>query len=513
MSVTSYRTSINELGGGRIAVLLLLFALALYQFYTAGLGGFAMICALPILVIAVVLSFKSRMLVFWTLIAVNYLVSMKSLPRPEGIPTSLYNEALEILLLLLAIINVKEAKFRSAANTMMVALAIWNTFLILELLNDTCGLAPNFEPWFQGIRLYGFQLIYALLVFCIYINTPERLLKYLLLWGGLALFSIFWIWKQKNIGFTAAENDFLQGPSGKQHIIQNGTLIRYFSIYTDAAAAGIGMASTAVAFLIFGLTSKIKKYRYIFLIIGVACTWGFFPTGTRTAIACFLAGFMVYAILSKSVKITVFVSIMGILLFFILAFTKIGNDNQMIRRMRSAFDKSDASAGVRDINQEAMKKYLRDAPFGMGVGMVGGSLPSNHKYAALIALPPDSEYVKIWIQTGIVGLSIFLITTALMFIGASRIVLFKLTSSSLRGIGAGLCCAFAAVQLGGYGNQVLIQFPNCVVFYGGLSLVYILPLIEKEWIAHEEKLLAAQAEKKRMKEEKKLASRVFKIRH
>ncbi len=511
MSVASYRTSMNELGGGRIAVLLLLFALALYQFYTSGLGGFAMICALPVLVIAVVVSFKSRMFLFWTLIVVNYLVSMKSLPRPEGIPTSLYNEALEILLLLLAIINVKEAKFRYAANTMLAVLVIWNTFLILELLNNTCGMGIEFEPWFQGIRLYGFQLIYIVLVFCIYINTPDRLAKYLILWGGLALFSVFWIWKQRYMGMTAAENAFLQGPSGKQHVIQNGTLIRYFSIYTDAAAAGIGMASTAVAFLIFGLTSKIKKYKYIFLFFGLALTWGFFPTGTRTAIACFLAGFMAYAVLSKSVKITVFVGIMGILMFFFLAFTKIGNDNQMIRRMRSAFDRSDASAGVRDINQEAIKKYMRDAPFGLGVGVK--DLPQNHKYAALAAIPPDSEYVKIWKMTGSVGISIFLITTVIMFLGASRIVLFKLTSSSLRGIGAGLCCAFAAAQLGGYGNQVLIQFPNCVVFYGGLSLVYILPLIEKEWIAHEEKLLAAQAEKKRLKEEKKHASRVYKIRH
>ncbi len=508
MGITSYRASMNELGGGRIFVLLLLFALALYQFYSAGFGAFAAICILPILVIITIIAFKHGMFLFWVLISVNYFLSMKSIPWPAGIPMSLYNEAIEIVLLVMALLNVKETSFKPAANTMMVALGIWCGFLFLEILNDTCGMMPDFENWFPGIRLMGFQLIYALVVFSIYINTPQRLLKYLVFWGGLALFSVLWIWKQKNLGFTAAENDFLNGPSHKQHVLLNGALIRYFSTYTDAAAAGVGIASTAVAFLIFGITAKVKKYRYLFLGIGLACTWGFFPTGTRTAIACFLAGFMAYTVLSKSVKITVVVSILGILLFFVLAFTKIGNGNAMIRRMRSAFDKSDASAGARDVNQDAMKKYLRDAPFGMGVGMKGGSLPSNHKYAALIALPPDSEYVKIWIQTGIVGISIFLITTAIMILGASRIVMFKLTSSSLRGIGAGLTCGFVAVQLGGYGNQVLIQFPNCVVFYGGLSLVYVLPLLEKEWIAHEEKLLAAQEEKKRLKKEKKKKSRV-----
>ena len=76
------------------------------------------------------------------------------------------------------------------------------------------------------------------------------------------------------------------------------------------------------------------------------------------------------------------------------------------------------------------------------------------------------------------------------------------------GIGAGLCGAFLAVQLGGYANQILMQFPNCVMFYGGLSIVYILPYIQPEWIKHEELRLAKQEERRRRRLEKKLASRV-----
>jgi hypothetical protein len=64
------------------------------------------------------------------------------------------------------------------------------------------------------------------------------------------------------------------------------------------------------------------------------------------------------------------------------------------------------------------------------------------------------------------------------------------------------------MQLGGYGNQVLMQFPNCLLFYGGLSIVYILPFIEKEWVEYEAKEVAIQEEKKRLKLEQKKASRV-----
>ena len=117
-------------------------------------------------------------------------------------------------------------------------------------------------------------------------------------------------------------------------------------------------------------------------------------------------------------------------------------------------------------------------------------------------VPPDSEYVFIWIHTGVIGITTFLILTAIMFIGACWIVLFTLKSPSLRGIGAGMCCAFVSQQLGGYGNQVLMQFPNCLVFYGGLTIIYVLPYIEEEWIAYENKELEISAEKKRLKLEK-----------
>ena len=95
-----------------------------------------------------------------------------------------------------------------------------------------------------------------------------------------------------------------------------------------------------------------------------------------------------------------------------------------------------------------------------------------------------------------------------MFLGACSVVFFKIKSRSLVGVGAGLCGAFAGIQLGGYGNQVLMQFPNCLIFYGGLAIVYILPYIEPEWVTMEEKQVAEQEERKRLKIEKKLASRV-----
>ena len=502
----SFRTISGNLGGGRVVVLFLLFLLAMYELVTAGFNAFAIICLLPIGVLFVITSFKQRMFTFWLLCIVNYLIQLKDLPLP--IPMSLPNEMLEIMLLGLAIMDVKDLKMERTLNIMLASLLVWCAYCTLEILNDTCNIGLDIGSWYTSARMMAFQLLYAFLVFSIYITSSKLLIKYLFLWGGLALFAVFWVWKQQNIGFTDAENQWIQTRGRLTHILQGGSLIRYFSIYSDAANYGVGIASTGVAFLIFGITNKIKKYKYYFLFTGIACIWGMFPSGTRTATFCLAAGLLTYIFLSKSAKIAAPFSIFFGLAFFILAFTNIGNGNQQIRRMRSAFDPNDASANVRTINQAAMKRYMQEAPWGIGMHAGGGNVPANNKYAFMSTVPPDSEYVFIWIHTGRIGITVFLITTIIMLFGACWIVLFRINSPSLRGIGAGLCCAFVSQQLGGYGNQVLMQFPNCLVFYGGLSIVYILPFLEKEWVENEEKLIAIQEEKKRLKLEAKKNKRV-----
>ena len=497
--------------GGRALLLFLLFGLAIYEFIYAGFPIFAVICVSPLIIIAAYVAFKYRMAAFWALFFINYFVQFlgKNQWLPSGVPMSMYNEMLEILLLGVAIIDARQTPhFERTANLMLYALIAWCGFCTIEILNDTCGLGINVGAWYQGARLMAFQLLYIFLVFIIYIDNTKVLVQYLYVWAAFSLFSVFWVWKQQHLGFTPAEDAWLHGRGSATHIIQGGTLIRYFSTFSDAANFGVGIASTAVAFFIFSISTRIKKHRYYFLLTALACTWGMFPSGTRTAMACMAAGIMAYVFLSKSVKIAVPVIIFAAFVYIFLAHTDIGQGNQQIRRMRSVFNKDDASANTRTINQETMKKYMKEAPWGIGMGMNQDNVPANNKYTLMSYIAPDSEYVFIWLRTGKIGITTFIITMLIMLGGACYIVLFKIKSPSIRGIGAGFCCAFMSQQLGGYGNQVLMQFPNCLLFYGGLSIVYILPFLEKEWIEYEAKEIAIQEEKERLKLEKKKASRV-----
>lgn len=497
--------------GGRVIILFLLFLLAIYQLATTGLSVFAIICLSPLVIPIIYFAFSWQTMVFWALIFINYFIQFfgKLSLLPHGIPMSLYNEMIELLLIAFTIIDArKSVHFERLGNLMFITLLVWCAFCTLQLLNDTCALGIDVGGWYSGARMMAFQLLYCFIVFTLYIDDPKKLTTFLRIWAALSIFSVLWTLKQQHVGLTDAENLWLQTRGRTTHVLQGGTLIRYWSTFNDAANYGIHAASIAIVFFVMSITTKIKRDRYFYLITGIVVTWQMFASGTRTATICLIAGFATFLVLSKSIRIMVPSAIVGGILISLLMFTNIGQGNQQIRRMRTAFDKNDASANVRDINKAAIKKYIADAPWGLGLSASYDNIPANNKYNKLSTIPPDSEYVFIWVHTGIIGITTFVILTVIMFLGACWIVLTKLKNRSLIGIGGGLCSAFVSIQLGGYANQVLMQFPNCLMFYGGLAIVYILPYIEPEWIELENQRLAAQEDRERLKLEKKLASRV-----
>ncbi len=493
--------------GGRVLLLFLLFLLSIYSLINSGISGMAMYLALPFSILFVYLAFSSKMFAFWLLFLINYFVMFLSKEGKMPLPASLPNELIELILIAIAIIDLRESHFENLANLMLVGVLGWCAFCIIEVFNDTCGLGLNIEAWFTGVRLMAFQLLYAVIVFALYINTPKRIYQLFFAWACCAFFAVFWCWKQKNLGWTAAESNWLYAQGhARQHIV-NG-IVRYFGTFTDAANFGIHMATAATAFYIIAITNKVRKYKYFFGIAGLLCTWAMFQSGTRTAIFCMIAGFMVFLVLSKSAKIIIPVSIVLGLFLGMLVFTDIGQGNNQIRRMRSAFNKDDASANVRDINKAAISKYMKDAPWGIGIGIYEKNIPAWNKFKIVSQIPPDSEYVFIWVRTGWIGVSWFLLCNIIMLLGACCTVFFKIRNRSLMGIGAAWCAGFFAIHLGGYANQILMQFPNVVIIYGGLTTVFLLPKLEKDFEEYETKELAIETERKRLKLEKKLAKRV-----
>lgn len=249
--------------GGRVVLLFLLFLLAIFLFVNAGFSTFAIVCLSPLLIFAIYVLFNWRMSAFWALIVINYFVQLKDSPLPSSVPMSMWNEILEIILLAIAIIDARKTpNFDRCVNLMLFALMIWCGFCTLQIFNNTCDLDFDLWSWYTGARLMAFQILYAFVIFSIYISNPEVLLKYLRLWAILSLFSVFWTWKQKNIGFTTIEYNWLyNGPGQVTHLLNARTLVRYFSTFSDAASYGINAASSSVVFIIIAITSRITWER------------------------------------------------------------------------------------------------------------------------------------------------------------------------------------------------------------------------------------------------------------
>ena len=493
----SYKQSARE-NGGKIVGLLLIFTLALLSFKSAGITMFAVVCMLPIAGLLIYATFRYNMFLFGVLMIVNYFIMYAARCGWLFLPTSIHTEMIELMILAVALTGSGNPRWSNTLNIMGAAVMIWVIFCTLEILNDSCGIGINIGRWYTGARLMSFQLLYAFVICSVYLYSTKRVRLFIVLLVLLSLFAVFWAWKQKYIGFNGAEKTFLVY-AARTHMV-NG-IVRYFSIFSDAANFGINMASCSVLFIIIAISSKLTHHKIFLAIVGCLCLWGTFTSGTRTAIICFMAGMTVYIFLSKSLKIAIPVIIVFGLFVFILVFTNIGQGNSMIRRMRSAFNPEDASLNVRDANKEALSKYMNDAPWGIGIGLEAPDVPPYNKYKIVSQIPPDSEYVYIWVRTGTIGITVFLISTAIMWLGACYIVFFRIRNKSLRGIGAAFTCAFVSIQLGGYANQILMQFPNVIIFYGGLAIVYLLPKIEEEYTDYENQLLAKNAERKiRLKE-------------
>jgi len=149
-----------------------------------------------------------------------------------------------------------------------------------------------------------------------------------------------------------------------------------------------------------------------------------------------------------------------------------------VRRMRTAFHPTeDASFMLREENKRKLRRMLADKPFGYGIGSTNASGKDSSQ---IIRIPPDSGLVKIWIETGIVGL-IFYLLIMLMIIGrGSYIIFFKIKNPELKGIEIALLCGFAGILAASYTNDVFMSFPNGPILYMSAAFIFMAEHFDRE---------------------------------
>ena len=376
-----------------------------------------------------------------------------------------------LLLLLIYHLN-NPVSWKRLHNPLTLITGIWLVYCLVLVFNPETTL----NHWSAGVRSLAVYLFLFPLLTALLFNQYKHLKWFLFLWSLLTVLAVGKSLVQKFIGFDSAEQYWLHVIGGSRtHLISSG--VRYFSFFTDAASFGCNMGMSLVVFGVTALYIHSKHLRIYYLAVALLAGYAMFISGTRAAMAVPFVGFVFFLLLSKQWKIMIpgFILILALFVFF--KFTYIGHGNTEIRRMRSAFNiTEDASYLVRKQNQDIMRGFMNDHPFGVGIGEAKRTEPGDYLYG----LPTDSSMVFVWVETGIVGLSIFLLIFLVTIIKGTYDIWFRLKNKQLRGLLSALMGGVAGMLVSSYGNEMLQQFPNGPIVYMCMAFIFMGPKFDKE---------------------------------
>jgi hypothetical protein len=314
------------------------------------------------------------------------------------------------------------------------------------------------------------------------IDSRKKLNMIFLLWATFSILATLKGILQNTIGVDSFEKAWLDAGGAVTHILFGK--LRVFSFLSDAGQFGANQAYTGVVFAILASTVKDRKLKIFYAITAVLGLYGMFLSGTRGAISIPLAGFGVYAVLRKNkfVMVSGFISLILVFIFF--KFTLIGQDNQQIRRMRSAFDPNDASLQVRLENQKKLKVYLATRPFGGGIGHAGVKAQRFLPNAFLSNVATDSWYVLIWAEMGIIGLYLHLFILFYIVGKSGYMIMFVLKDPETKIVFSALTCGMMGIMVASYGNAVLGTMPTSILIYMTMALLLNVKQFDQEALAN-----------------------------
>lgn len=415
---------------------------------------------------------NNRIVTFHILLAAQFLIVVAGIFT--SIKTGLFSMIIIMLftaICLVQLANDERTNWKQGQNIMTYMFLAWLFFYILEILNPNNVLAA----WNINITPYALIPLLCALIVPLVIRSKKDIELLLIVWSVFVLiFTMKGYW-QKNHGFSQKDLYFLFTLGGwRTHIIWSG--IRFFSCFSDAANYGVHAAMSSVIFAISAFFVKAKWMRIYFIIIAVCGLYGMGISGTRSAMGVVMGGMLMVTIIAKNWKALLAGIFVSISVFCFFYFTNIGNSNQYIYKMRSSFHPSeDASYLVRVENREKMKELMVKKPFGYGIGL---SKAGNFDSKEQMPYPPDSWLVSVWVETGIIGLILYLSIHGILFAWCSWILMFKVRNKTLRGLIAAWLCMNAGFFVAAYVNDVM-QYPNQLPVYIGFALCFAAPHIDK----------------------------------
>ncbi|RZK39334.1 MAG: O-antigen ligase domain-containing protein [Pedobacter sp.] len=459
-------------------VIFLLAALSLSILIAASTSRFGILGPVAVIAMAgagtfVIALFNDPKFAFWVYLTYCFVLGflVKSF---LNIPVGLALDAMLLLTWCSIFVNKHRFNWSNIKNEHVVFSILWFIISVVQVLNPY---GSSLVGWFNEIRFTALSwLLIAPLVFLLFNKVADlnRFITFVLFFSVVAT---MYGAKQIYLGVTSGEQAWLDSGNDVTHILFGS--LRAFSMYSDAGQFGASQAIVSVVAMVLAMGPFKFWKRIVFAIVAIICLYGMGISGTRGALFALASGLSFALLLSKNFKILILGGALALSGFWVLKYTKIGDDSFQISRLRSALDPKDASFNVRMHNQKRLKYLLRDAPFGAGLGMSGMNGITYNADKPIANVQPDSYWVKVWVMYGVVGLMIWMAINCYI-IGKCSGIVWKIKDPRLKVKMIALTSGTVGCFICSYGNEVMNGMPSSVIMYMSWSFVFIAPLLDKE---------------------------------
>lgn len=390
-----------------------------------------------------------------------------------SVPFGIGVELMLVVTWIATVFHVPRDQWKLMYNDLVGLILIWFLISVAQVINPSGASIMGWVQEMRGAALHALLIIP--LVFLVF-NQKKHLNLFLVVIIGISVLAAINGMRQLYIGLLPGEQAFLEQVAST-HLIWGQ--LRVFSFYTDAGMFGASQAHIGLVALILFFGPYKWWVRVLSLLAAGILMYGMLISGTRGALFVLVFGAFSAILLFKNYKVMVAGLIVGALGLGILKYTHIGSGNYHVYRLRSALDPQDASLNLRFINQQILSEYLKDKPFGEGLGVIG---TWGHEYNSdkfLSTIEPDSYWVKVWAMYGVVGLTIWF-SIMMYIIGKCAGYIWLIKDEYLRIKLIALMAGAIGIFVSSYGNEVINRIPASLVVYISWALVYLGPRMEKE---------------------------------
>jgi hypothetical protein len=400
------------------------------------------------------------------LLYLNYSFISNGISRyaPENV-TIVLNFIL-LLTTLSLVVHLKWDDFKKLSQSVFYITIIWAIYSVISVVNSYTGQVDTLFVAVQGISFYAIQLVPLALI---YFNTKKDFNTFLKIIIGWSVLSTIWAFKQTIFGTDFYEEKWLDAGAYVSHIL-NGQL-RAFSTFSDAGQFGLTMAFISFVCLVlsFGPNNTLIK-KFSLIAISIFTFLGFLISGTNVPLYVFIVGFIFFFILIKQFKTLIFGLIFGVILFLFLKFSTISNFNFQEFEIGTSLTSNDASLMVSSNNQFFLTNYIEKKSIDNGI--VNFNLLEIQNYFASIFsnFTSFSWYIKMWNQSGIIGLLLHILGISYVLI-IGFIKINKLKSNELRYKVIAIYVGFIIVIFTGFANHIFNQIPLGPIMY--ICMVYL----------------------------------------